>query len=272
MTLIVSLRIPDGIVIAGDSLATMMGNMQAKVQLDVVCPECKHQHRVDAEIGLGNLPSTTFSYAQKVFPFLKEYGVGVFGSGQLAGKTIFFAMREYENELVKEKNQFPEGVSNVANAIGNYLHDLLKKQVEKDGKKLEEMDEKWHPMGFQVVGYDGQDPKTIEVNLGKENTINIYEKSGVTVSGASTMVGMLFDRYKKNPQEQPIYEIFSLQDAIQYAEFLISTTASQQQFSRSIPKVGGQIDVALVTPFDNFQWIKRKKLSSKIGDENEKKV
>ena len=40
MTLIVSLRIPDGIVIAGDSLTTLVGQ-QIEAQSDVVCPHCK---------------------------------------------------------------------------------------------------------------------------------------------------------------------------------------------------------------------------------------
>ena len=44
-----------------------------------------------------------------------------------------------------------------------------------------------------------------------------------------------------------------MQDAINYAQFLIGTTIAHQQFSARMPNVGGHIDVALVTPFDEFK-------------------
>lgn len=53
---------------------------------------------------------------------------------------------------------------------------------------------------------------------------------------------------------------FSLQDAIDYAKFLIKTTADYQRFSGSLPVVGGEIDIALVTNRGGFQWIEQKQL------------
>jgi len=46
MTLIVSLMIPDGIVIAGDSLSTMVGQGELQGKVEVTCPECNHKHTV----------------------------------------------------------------------------------------------------------------------------------------------------------------------------------------------------------------------------------
>lgn len=264
MTLIVSLRIPDGIVLAGDSLATMMGNLQPHVQFDVVCPHCGKPHKVDSDLPPIVLPSTTFPYAQKVIPFLNKYGVGAFGAGQLSGKTIYYAVRELESEFQGDGIEKPDGVTKVAEIIGNHLHGLLIKQIESEGKKVEGLPDNWKPpLGIQVSGYDGKEAKTIEVSIGKTVQFTSHEKIGVTVSGATTMVQMLFQMHNQNPQEQPIFEVFTLQDAIGYADFLISTTAAQQQFSRVIPKVGGQIDIALITPFDDFRWIKKKELTPK---------
>jgi hypothetical protein len=57
-----------------------------------------------------------------------------------------------------------------------------------------------------------------------------------------------------------------LQDAIEYARFLIRTTIDFQRFTDgtnsdkgSIPGVGGDIDIAVVTP-TGFEWISRKSL------------
>lgn len=73
--------------------------------------------------------------------------------------------------------------------------------------------------------------------------------------------------YKERPEDQPPYPLFSLQDAINYAGFLIRTTIDHQQFSQKIPDVGGDIDVATVTLLGGFQWIRQKPLNQ-ILEEN----
>src|ERR687892_711229 len=83
MTLIVSLRIPDGIVLAGDSLSTLMSGTEVQGDIDIVCPQCGHQHVQTAKLQVAALPATTLAYAQKIFPFLGEFGVGTSGAGQL---------------------------------------------------------------------------------------------------------------------------------------------------------------------------------------------
>ena len=103
-------------------------------------------------------------------------------------------------------------------------------------------------LGFQIVGYDGSDPKTIEVLVGKNVNTQVIDQLGCTVSGSREVVEAIWGLYAKHPQSQPPYEVFSLQDAIDYAEFLIRTTIEHQRFSQTIPSVGGDIDIALVTP------------------------
>ncbi len=265
MTLVVSLRIPDGIVIAGDSLATMMGNLEAQADIPVQCPECGKSHTVQVHLPPISLPATTFSYAQKVFPFLGKYGVGTTGIGQLTGKTIYFAMRQLEQELVAT-GKVPNGVKEVADIIAQRTHEMLKSQLQHEDKDIEAMPDSWIPLGFQIVGYENDEPITVEIQLGKNVQNKMHISPGFTATGVVDVVQALLSAYKTNPNQRPVYEVFSLQDAISYAEFLINTTSLHQQFSRMIPNVGGEIDVALVTPFDDFKWIKQKYLAKLLGD------
>ena len=46
MTLIVSLRIPDGIVIAGDSLSTVSEHGQLEGEINLTCPSCNKSHKI----------------------------------------------------------------------------------------------------------------------------------------------------------------------------------------------------------------------------------
>jgi hypothetical protein len=261
MTLIVSLRIPDGIVIAGDSLATMTGSLEPQTTVQVECPDCGHKHNLVVQLPSINVTAATFSYSQKVFPFLKKYGVGTSGAAQLAGKTIYFAVRQLEYEFLDSNQNEPNGVKEAADLIGKHLHKLLEEQVVSEKKKLADMPDNWRPLQVQIVGYEKDKPLTIELRLGKDVQTTIHTDAGLTATGITEVASALFGIYKTKPHENPVYEVFSLQDAIMYAEFLINTTAHHQRFSRTIPNVGGDIDIALVTPFDNFKWIQQKSLS-----------
>lgn len=262
MTLIVSLRIPDGIVIAGDSLSTMVGQGQLEATSDVTCPKCNHRHKIQQKLPMPHVPATTFSYAQKVFSFCGKFGVGTFGTGLLAGKSIYFAMRLIEQRLKELKeNETPfEGVTEVARVIGDEIHILLKEQLKLEKVSLDALPTDQFPLGVQVVGYDGTKPKTIEVFVGRKVKCREQKQLGCTFSGSGEIVHAIWELYKKQPESQPPYHVFSLQDAIDYAEFLIRTTIAHQRFSQTIPTVGGDIDIALVTPFDGFRWIRQKPL------------
>ncbi len=61
----------------------------------------------------------------------------------------------------------------------------------------------------------------------------------------------------------------TLQDAIDFCILMTRTTESIQRFSDGtilspggIPGVGGEIDIAIITPENGFTWLKKKKLKS----------
>ena len=240
MTLIVSLRVPDGIVIAGDSLSTVKEE--------------------------GRLSAVTFSHAQKIFPFYRKYGVGIFGASLIANKSISIAMRLFEQDLKEQQASF-NGVTQIAQMIGNHFHNFLKEHLKTEDKSLDTLQPDQFVCGFNVIGYDSTDPKTVEVHVGKNVNCRVQQGSGCTYSGSGEIVQAIWRLYKERSENQPLYPLFSLQDAIDYAEFLIRTTIAHQQFSQKIPDVGGNIDVATVTLLGGFQWIRQKPLNQ-ILEEN----
>ena len=93
------------------------------------------------------------------------------------------------------------------------------------------------------------------IQIGKSAKIEKWEGIGCSVTGDPTLVNKIWK--DSNP---PSYQVFSLQDAIDYAKFLIPTTADYQRFSGNLPTVGVEIDIALVTVRRGFQWISQKPL------------
>lgn len=268
MTLIVSLRTPDGIVIAGDSLASMVTQRNFQTQITLPCPHCGKDHPINIDVPLPPLPATTFSYAQKVFPFLKKYGVGTFGMGMLTGKSIYFIIREFEQIILRDPNTTPvSGVTDAAHQIGHYVYELFKQQVAAEGRDLDTIT--GEPLGLQIAGYDESQAKTIEIGMGKTLTIkDPHEGAGCMMSGQHHVAGAIATLYNQ-PDQRPAFGVFSLQDAIAYAEFLIKTTALHQKFSATMPGVGGDIDIALITPFDGFRWIRQKSLTKLLEEHHD---
>lgn len=259
MSLIVSLRIPDGVVIAGDSLATMMSQLEIAASGSVSCPECKHAFQMQ-DIKLPPIPvaSSTRSFSQKIFPFKKRYGLGSTGMGAVSQKTIYHHIRSLEAQVDEDFGQ----VDDVATKLGEYFHGELKKQI----LNLHEAPDDYFPFGLQVVGFSGEEAKTIKVDVGKEPKYTTYTGMGCTVSGETRLVTQVWNMAKEDVRQQVVHANFSLQDAIDYAEFLIRTTATYQRFSNIIPSVGGDIDIALITPYKNFTWIQCKELTEVLED------
>ena len=74
MTLVVSLRIADGVVLSADSLQTTIGTISPEIKNfktqgskgeEVVIPKLKFPPM--------NIPSSTSSFAQKIFPFKDDF-------------------------------------------------------------------------------------------------------------------------------------------------------------------------------------------------------
>jgi len=254
MTLLVSLRIPDGLVIAADSLSTVTGTIGIAADISTTCPECKKIIKLP-ELKMPPLPfpTTTFSYAQKLFPFYNNFGVGSRGLAFLNKQSIYYHVQYLESKETVDKI---DKVTTIAHIFRDYFDLQIKKQI----KDLKDAPDNFYPLGFQIIGYDGEVGKTIIVDIGKLSRVQEFTGIGCTISGDKEVVKSLWSLGDKNPQQKAKYESFSLQDAIDYAEFLIQTTASYQRFANKIPTVGGDIDIALITPFKKFTWIKQKKL------------
>ena len=267
MTLIVSLRIPDGIVIAGDSLASMVGQGELSTVTKVTCPACGHQHEVSSVLPMPPVVSTTFPYAQKVFSFGDKYGIGTFGGALILGKSIYFIMRFLEKQI-KEFNLDFNNFTLISETISGQFHNLFYKQLEKENISEDQLSDDKIYYGFHIVGYDELEPKSIEILVGKTVKTNISHGMGFTYSGDGQTVEAIRSS-QKEPGNEPPYFAFSLQDAIDYADFLIRATISDQRFSNTTPSVGGDIDIALVTPFDGFQWIRQKELGIVLKDKKQ---
>ena len=133
---------------------------------------------------------------------------------------------------------------------------------------------------FFVAGYDLSKGKVkqcvfrINTNPPKGNEIEICDTSfsNAVWDGVRDVASRLFtelyikstnadgkDEYTKHDQYPLALQQFTLQDAIEFAEFVIGATISSMKFQKRPKTVGGPIDILVIKPGNAF-WIQRKEL------------
>ena len=262
MTLNVSLRVPDGIVLASDSLATLMQMINQKMNVVGDCKKCGERIEIkDVPTPPMTVPSSTWPYAQKMYPIQERYGMATYGAAFVNNRSIY-------NHITEMTDNFPpvdtnaDHLEKMTSFLVTYFQDQLLAECKKTGVDINLQPDTWSPFGFHLVGFTKDsngdpEPHTHLIRIGKKPVVERYSSIGCTWSGDGSVVGLLWPKDGRNVAS---WGTFSLQDAIDYARFLIRTTADYQRFSGRLPTVGGEIDIALVTNRRGFRWIAQKDL------------
>jgi hypothetical protein len=254
MSITVSLRVPDGIVLASDSLATVKAVPVPQEEF-VTCPDCAGRIPYSRLI---SPPPTTFPAspnANRLFSLKGKIGILCFGADFLTKRTIENHIFEFEKNENIEKIKVKE--------VTEKLEAYFRRELTCEIVDLDQIPEGEYPLGFQVAGYDPGETRigaTYTLKIGRNSLIEPVHEGGYgcTFGGDGRVIQKLWAEDPQAPMAMPNYQFLSLQDAIEYAVFLIRTTIDAQRFAAMVPTCGGEIDVAAITPQSGFFWIKKK--------------
>jgi hypothetical protein len=259
MTLNISLVVPDGIILASDSLATQMqqlGNQKLKVQTACSCGRIETREVLTPPL---IVPASSWPYAQKIFPIKGVFGLATFGNGFVNSRSIYSHIDELNPHLPDddEKEDYFEKISKL---IVEHFENQLRTEWKKTNVDENSVSDTFYPFGFQFCGYkrnpDGEMiPSIRQILIGKKSkTDEFIGQFGCVPTGDPSVVTILW----QNNTNVANYMAFSLQDAVDYAKFLIRTTSEFQRFLGKFPTVGGDVDVALITNQGGFKWLSQK--------------
>ncbi|MBQ1893082.1 MAG: hypothetical protein II155_03140 [Clostridia bacterium] len=218
MSIMCSVYVPEGIVLAADS--RMTGNIMLKT------PDGKTQQQ-----GMFSISDN----AQKVFLLGKvRVGVASCGAAVLENKTISDYLRIFEIEEVTPRDT----VTDVA-------------------KKLQAYAYKHFPhVNFFVCGYDEDEPFVYDVGkeLKRINMDNGNIRYASSWSGEQLAITKLLNSQPPTPIN---HNLMPLKDAVDFADFLIDITIKLQRFETKPKTCGGDIDILVLTKDDAF-WYRHK--------------
>jgi len=264
MTIAISLKVNDGLVLAADSASTLV------------------TRNPDGTAGVVNV----YNNANKVFNLIKGLPVGLvtWGVGSIGNASISTIVKDLRSQLVERIHRDNYTMEEVAQTLRELLFEGLYTPA------FREWEEK-PSLGLIVAGYSSRGSMGEEYQIDLTNgecvgprAVRRPEEAGITWGGEGEAIHRLilgfgsglpivFERNLGVPAEQvqPTIDILRqalswplvvpampLQDAIDLAEFLVDLTIKFSRFSQGAPTVGGPIEIAVISKHEHFKWIRRK--------------
>lgn len=270
MTIAISLKINDGLVLATDSATTVFGTVKP------------------GQLGVVNV----YTNANKLFNLRKGLPIGaiVWGAGSIGTSSISTLMKDLRERFSTDDH--PSGwhltkdnytMADVAAKVKQFIFDENYEPAFKTfpQKPLFGMvvagysPKSQMPEEYQIDIVNGQcgDPRSLrgqnEVGLswsGDPEAINRLLlgmspalwpllKNSLALDDARLKAAMAATSVLNTPI---LHAAMPLQDAIDLAEFLVQVTIGFSRFKPGAPTVGGPIELAAISKHEGFRWIKRK--------------
>jgi hypothetical protein len=278
MTIAVSLKVNDGIVLAADSASTLMGAEPGAV------------------VNVYNNANKIFNLRKGLPIGLMTYGLGGIGAASIS--TLAKDLRRRFTNPLPEHVDWELDADNytieaVAHRVREFFYEERYEPAVKAEQRHEEDDDDvgLSTLGFVVAGYSTEEPHAEEYRLaltpsgcGEPQLLRPIEESGISWSGQLEAITRLLSGHGlglgdvlvedfglraedvddaistiEESLAAPVIEAaMPFQDAIDLAEFLVDLSINWARFMPGSPVVGGPIETAAISKHEGFKWVKRK--------------
>lgn len=267
MSIAVTVKVHDGIVLASDSASTVIGSSPQGAE------------------GVMNV----YNHADKIFNLCKGLPVGMstFGIGAIGEQSMAALAKDLRVRFSSEGEWGLDSKSYTMEDIANRVYEFFYKE---NYMEIYADAEKQQTLVFYVCGYSGKGSGSevweIRIHKGEcdgPQILRSTSETGANWGGEGEAVSRLIKgvppsfRQALNslgvPKEQIdpamskigsmleaplVIPAMPIQDAIDLAYFLVDTTIKFVRFLPGAPTVGGEIDLAVITKHEGFKWVRRK--------------
>lgn len=273
MTIAISIKINDGLVLASDSASTVLGQAQQTGELQVL---------------------NIYNNANKLFNLRKGLPIGAvtWGSGSIGQSSVSTIIKDLRERFTGDDPDHSDWKLDPHNYQIEAVAKKLKEFVFDDlyTKSFRDFPQK-PALGFIVAGYSAHQSTADEFQIDIQNgacvgprLLRKREEAGMTWAGepevlnriltgvGSAMPAILRQNFGVPEGEVPqamaiirqqmeipfVLPAMPLQDAIDFAEFMVDVTVKFARFRPGAPTVGGPIEIAAISKHEGFRWIRRK--------------
>ncbi len=270
MTVAISIKVNDGIVLASDSATTIIGKD----------PKGK--------IGIVNI----YQNADKIFNLRKGSPIGAitWGSGSIGNSSISTLIKDFRN-LISDGDEewkidpLDYTIEDIAKKLKKFIYDINYLREFKDWTK-----EVRPFIGFLIVGYSSKADfaEEWEFNIEKgeckgPDKIRENDQSGISWRGQGDAIHRLYfgfdhrlnltlknlalddkiinqiiNQCRSNLVMSMVLPAMPIQDVIDLSKYLVELSIQYFRFIPGAGTVGGPIEIAAITKHEHFKWVKRK--------------
>ncbi|MEO6197340.1 MAG: hypothetical protein ABIP58_04440 [Dehalococcoidia bacterium] len=231
MSLVVTVYVPSGIVMAADSRMTVLRSEDREEDGQKVR---QHQQLVLSDS------------AYKIVEARKaRVGMALYDAGIIDNEPVDSHVHRFDEEVLEEGDDAPVVASkflafmkerHATSAVGFHIAGYRR-----EGRTS---------VPYVLVGHTTREPEIRRVNATEQWALQY----GVVRAGDVLVANRMIDE-----NYLPLFGAMPLQEAIDYAVHLIRTTIDTLRFEPRFPTVGGPIDVLVVQP-EGMRWVQRKEL------------
>jgi len=276
MTIAISLKVNDGVVLAADSASTLVGRDETGGPSGVV---------------------NVYNHANKVFNLRKGLPIGAitWGSGSIGPASISTLAKDVRRRFSGKDPDHSDWhldpdnytIEQVAERLRGFIYDELYVPAYDDWPD----DQRKPDLGFIVAGYSSNAAMADEFQIAIVNgdcepplALRQGETSGLTWNGQpeaisrqllgfdpalpdvmqnllgvpQDQIGPAIETIRSALQSPLVQAAMPFQDAIALAEFLVDLTIKVSRFAPGAPTVGGEIEIAAISKHEGFKWVRRK--------------
>jgi hypothetical protein len=271
VTIAISLKVDDGLVLAADSASTIVGM---------------------SEEGAPNVVNV-YNHANKIANLRKGSPIGVvtYGAGSIGTASITTLLKDLRQRFTAEEGEWhldPNNftIEHVAERLREFMFE------EKYAEAFGELDPVQRPfLGFVVGGYSSGAERADEYQVVFANgecpppePLRPTDAAGLTWNGEPEAITRLLLGFGNDlpavlqerlgvPEDQVesamevvrqglerhvVISAMPIQDAIDLAHFLVELTIGFSRFSPGASTVGGEVEIAAITKHEGFKWVRRK--------------
>lgn len=272
MTIAISLKVNDGLVLAADSATTIITQDPGSGPSGVI---------------------NVYNNANKIFNLAKGLPIGVvtWGAGSIGAASISTLVKDLR-ALLSDPTKRDWGLDPVSYTIEDVARKVRRFMYE---ERYAPAFKEWPSkptLGFIVAGYSSNEGLAEEYQVhitdngkcGDPVPLRAKDESGVVWNGQVEAIYRLLVGFSPHlpsvlkanlgvPEDQlePALSVIRealniplvippmpLQDAIDLARFLVDLTINYHRFTPGAPTVGGPIEIAAISKHEGFRWIERK--------------
>jgi hypothetical protein len=248
MTIALGVACPEGLVLAADSRSSVLSQNKFRIATD---------------------------YADKLFSLSDKFAAVTFGWANLEGKTIAGQIAEFVAQT-----KMPDNIDDTANELCRFMKARIDAHIAAGRDPMPSYD----TLGFVVGGFDASGVGHLKAVWLPSATIvpgAMTNAPGAMWYGETDVINRLYWGYdvhrvdaskwaKRNRDalEKLSYSVqfqwFALQDAVDFATFVVCTTIDTQRFTDGTsgnpggsPTCGGPVQVVALTARGGIDWIQR---------------